>query len=347
MANEDYSSGIRVARHKKKTKQKRSAGKTVLIIVMVLAVLLILFCIAALIMDHYLSKIDKADNSVVAEGELVLEPEEEEEIPENAVEVVPEDVEWETVEKLEDDGLINLLLVGQDSRTGARERSDSMILVSINPDTGAISLVSFMRDLYVQMPEGYQDNRMNSAYAYGGFPYLYEVLQKNFGVSCAGGFEVNFDGFKNVIDTMGGIDIELSSAEARYIGNGCVQGMNHLDGVKALSYARMRKIDSDFNRTQRQRNVLMKLFEKVKDSDLTTLTKLLDTLLPMMKTDMEKTEIIALLMKIAPALSNVELEQYRIPQDGSYYDATIRGMMVLVPDLAKNQQYLKDECLPY
>lgn len=347
MANEDYSSGIRVARHKKKTKKKVRAGKVILILVIVLAILLMLFSGAALIMDHFLSKIDKADNSVIADGALDLEPEEEEDIPEDALVLNPDEVEWADIEALEDNGLVNILLVGQDSRTGARERSDSMILVSFNPETGETSLISFMRDLYVKMPEGYQDNRMNSAYAYGGFPYLYEVLQSNFGVSCAGGFEVNFDGFKNVIDTMGGVDIELSAAEARYIGNGCVEGMNHLDGTKALSYARIRKIDSDFNRTQRQRNVLQALFSKVKDSDLNALIKLLDTLLPMMKTDMEKTEIVGLLMKIAPMMSDMELEQYRIPMNGGYYDATIRGMMVLVPDLAKNQQYLRDECLPY
>ena len=341
-----HTSGVRTAKGKTK---KTPAGKVLLTVAIVLLILVLLFSIGVAIVHRTLNKINRADNTDIVAPENAmdeLDPEDME-ATDKPPEVDGDSIKWEDIDDLEvDDNLINILLVGQDSRTGARERSDSMIVISVNTETGEVAMVSFMRDLYVQMPEGYMDNRMNAAYAFGGFEYLYEVLQKNFGLKCSGGFEVNFDGFTDVVNTMGGVDIELSGAEARVVGGGAVAGMNHLNGSQALTYARIRKIDSDFNRTARQRKVLNALFEKIKDSDLNTLLRLTDTLLPLMTTDMNNTQIISLVMKLAPLMSGMELKSYRIPIDGSYYDATIRGMMVLVPDLAMNRNYLKD-VLPY
>lgn len=335
---------------------KAGIGKALLIITMVLLVLVILFCSAAMAVSHYLNKMDRvgADVSIVAPEDATDEIDEEEaeseaaqEAKKDAIEIEDSDITWSQVEALENDNLINILLVGQDSRVGERERSDSMIVVSINPNTAEVSLISFMRDMYVQMPDGYQDNRMNAAYAFGGFPYLYEVLEKNFGITCAGGFEVNFSGFESVIDAVGGVDIELTAAEAAYVEYGTVEGMNHLGGKAALSYARCRKLDDDFHRTSRQRAVLLALFDAVKESDLATLLNLMDTILPMMTTDMNNTQILSLVMKLAPMLQDMELETYRIPADDAYYDATIREMMVLVPDLERNRYHLQNEYLPY
>ena len=341
-----HTSGARTA---KRNTKKTPAGKVVLTIAIVLLVLILLFSIGAAIVHRMLNKINRSDGTDIVSPENatdLLDPEDME-ATDKPPEVDGDSIDWGNIDDLEvDENLINILLVGQDSRTGQRERSDSMIVISVNTETGEVAMVSFMRDLYVQMPEGYMDNRMNAAYAYGGFEYLYEVLMKNFGLKCSGGFEVNFDGFTDVVNTMGGVDIELSPAEARVVGEGAVAGMNHLNGSQALTYARIRKIDSDFNRTARQRKVLTALFEKIKDSDLNTLLKLTDTLLPLMTTDMNNTQIISLVMKLAPLMSGMELNSYRIPIDGSYYDATIRGMMVLVPDLAMNRNYLKD-VLPY
>ena len=333
----------------KEKKNTKSRGKALLVVAIVLLILIILFSIGAIIIQGKLNKIKRADDSVVvppSEAVDEIDPEDEVDPANKPPEVDEKDVSWEDIEALENGNLINILLVGQDSRTGARERSDSMIVVSINPDTGDVAMISFMRDLYVQMPEGYMDNRMNAAYAFGGFPYLYEVLEKNFGVKCAGGFEVNFDGFTQVVDTLGGVDVELTSSEARIVGDGAVAGMNHLSGSQALTYSRIRYIDSDFNRTNRQRTVLMALFDKIKGSDLNTLLDLTNTLLPMMTTDLSNTQILSLVMKLAPMMSGMKLKSYRIPVDGGYYDATIRGMMVLVPYLEMNREYLKTY-LPY
>ena len=333
----------------KKGNQSRSKGKPLLVVAIVLLILIILFSVGTIIVQGKLNKIKRADdNTIIPPSEVVDEVDPEDEIdPENKPpEVDDSEVVWEDIEELENDNLINILLVGQDSRTGKRERSDTMIVLSINPDTGEVSMISFMRDLYVQMPEGYMDNRMNAAYQLGGFPYLYEVLEKNFGLKCAGGFEVNFDGFTQVVDAVGGVDVELTSAEARIVGDGAVVGMNHLNGTQALAYSRIRKIDSDFNRTSRQRTVVMALFDRIKGSDVNTLIDLTNTLLPMMTTDLTNSQILSLVMKLAPKLSGMKIESYRIPVDGGYYDATIRGMMVLVPYLEKNREQLKTY-LPY
>ena len=122
--------------------------------------------------------------------------------PKDIIELKPEEVDWSEIEPFLDDD--------RREREG-RQRSDSMILCSINPDTKQISMISFLRDLYVQIPGGYSDNRLNAAYVFGGFPLLMDTLHTNFGVSIDGCFEVDFSGFQSVIDILGGVDIEMTS----------------------------------------------------------------------------------------------------------------------------------------
>ena len=246
--------------------------------------------------------------------------------------VSPGDVEWTLVEPLNDEDLINILLVGQDRRPGeGRQRSDSMIIVSMNSKTKEISMVSFLRDLYVRIP-GYTDNRLNASYAFGGFELLKETLTENFGVHVDACFEVDFNGFESVIDAVGGVDVELSAAEARIVGVSA--GMNHLDGEHALTYARIRKLDSDFGRTGRQRNVLMSVFEKARKSNLPTLINLAKALIPQLTTDQSTVQILSLIASGFVTLhGNDKIESYYVPADNAYYNAVIRGMMVLVPNL--------------
>lgn len=102
-----------------------------------------------------------------------------EESPTTAPVVKPEDIDWGEIEPFLDDKLINILLVGQDRYVGtARQRSDTMLLCSINPKTKKVSMISFLRDLYVQIPGGYSDNRLNAAYAFGGFPLMADTFLK-------------------------------------------------------------------------------------------------------------------------------------------------------------------------
>lgn len=147
----------------------------------------------------------------------------------------------------------SILLIGQDKREGeSRQRSDSMILATLDKDQGTVSLTSFMRDLYVAIP-GYSTTRINAAYAYGGMDLLDQTLEENFGVKIDGNVEVDFEVFQVLVDKVGGIDLELTQAEADYICGrdqsvlypqplrsdwNLQAGMNHLDGEQALIHAR-------------------------------------------------------------------------------------------------------------
>lgn len=247
----------------------------------------------------------------------------------------------------EKDEIINILLIGQDRRPGqGRQRSDSMILCTINLDDKTLVMTSFLRDLYVELPDwngkSYLNNRLNATYVFGGMGMLNETLKLNFGISVDNNIEVDFSGFEKVVDLMGGVDINLTSAEAKVIGNGTSAGVNHLNGELALCYARIRKLDSDFGRTNRQRKVLTALLEKAKRMNATELTELVNSFLPTITTDMSNDDIVRYVAKILPVLTELEVTTQYIPARDSYRSAMIRGMAVLVPDMEENRQLLRD-----
>lgn len=261
--------------------------------------------------------------------------------------VKPESITIKSVAPIEADHLINILLVGQDRQEGqGRQRSDTMILCSYNPNTNEVSLISFLRDLYVSIPGGYSDNRLNSAYAFGGFPLLYKTLEQNFGVKIDGGIEVDFGGFTQLIDLIGGVDIYLTAKEAPYVATSCKEGMNHLNGRKALNYARIRKIDSDFGRTNRQRTLILAVFDKLKHSDTATLTSLMNKAMTMVTTDMTSSSVTHLVTSFLPKIATVKINTYAVPFDGSYKSTYVRGMAVLVPDNEVIREKLVMEYLP-
>ena len=123
---------------------------------------------------------------------------------------------WATANPLKDEDLINIMLVGQDTRIAeTRERSDSMILVSINPKTHRVSMISFLRDLYVPIGGDYGWNRLNVGYKIGGFPFMYELFEKLYGIHIDGGICVNFGQFMTAVDILGGVDVTLNETEAK------------------------------------------------------------------------------------------------------------------------------------
>lgn len=263
----------------------------------------------------------------------------------------------EDSELVEDEDIINILLIGQDKREGEdRQRSDTMILATLNKRDKCISLTSFMRDLYVQIP-GYQDNRINAAYAFGGMELLDETIETNFGIPIDGNVEVDFEVFQTLVDKVGGIDLELTQEEADYI---CGRdqsvlypqpfnsewdlqaGVNHLNGEQALIHARNRSIgNSDYRRTERQRDVIIAAFNKLKDAGVVTLGSLIKDALPMVTTDISLNEMLGYAIDVL-GIGAEDLESYRVPVDGAYSSAKIRGMQVLVPDLEKNREYLQE-----
>lgn len=250
----------------------------------------------------------------------------------------------------------NILLIGSDSRGEDGEsygqRSDSMILASVQPRNNRIVLVSFMRDMYVSIPN-YGMNRLNSAYSFGGVDLLEQTLRRNFDVSFDNYVIIDFDGFIKSIASVGGLDIELTEEEAAYMNKhpeygwtsekwDLKPGLNTLTGEQALCYSRIRHVgNSDWERTDRQRIVLQKLFEKMKEMPVWDIVPLANNLRKNIDTDAEFTDLISL-AKTMLTQDGIAMESYRLPLDGTYTIDTIDDMAVLNVDPDANAEYLDD-----
>ena len=261
-----------------------------------------------------------------------------------------------TQDREEEDHIVNILLVGQDTRNGERERSDTMMLITVNDEKNTITVTSFMRDMYVKIP-GFYKHKINTAYMLGGMDLLNETLYQNFGIVVDGNVEVSFGQFTDIINYLGGIDIELTDDEASFVnkamGAGATPiygGMNHLNGDRALAYARYRdKATGDFGRTERQRKTLNAIIDEYKNSDLTTMIGMVNEIMGMITTNLTKTEILNYAVNYFPMLATADLVSQRVPFDGThtngkeyYYMAMIDGMSVVVPRLEENMEKLAE-----
>ncbi len=247
-----------------------------------------------------------------------------------------------------DKNTINLLLIGQDRReSDAVARADSILLCSFHKDSGKLTLTSFLRDLYLPIP-GRGSDRINAAYAYGGASLLKKTLTSNFDIPVDGCLEVDFSQFARIIDTLGGVELQLRQDEAQVInretGSELSEGLQLLNGEQTLAYSRIRKLDSDgdFSRTERQRKVVTALVSAYRDADLPTLLKLLKQLLPMISTDMTESRLLLLALDIFPMLPGLELSSQSIPAPGTYTDKTINGMAVLSADMEAARKLLQE-----
>lgn len=264
----------------------------------------------------------------------------------------PEDVEFGNhTEGITGSDTVNILLIGQDRREGeTRARSDTMILCTFNKSANTLTMTSFLRDLYVQIP-GYQDNRINTAYTAGGMKLLNQTLEKNFGIHIDGNIEVDFSQFAKIVDLLGGVTMELRQDEADVINKSTSgnlsAGSQLLNGKQALAYARIRKLDADgdFSRTSRQRKLLQTLLLAYRSANLSTLFALLKEVLPMVTTDMSETQLLNLVKELFHMLSDVTIVSQHIPADGTYSYKTIRGMAVLVADMDAARQLLEETLL--
>lgn len=421
----------------------------------------------------------------------------------------PYSTDWKTAAPLNDEGLINIMLVGNDYASSDIGFSDTMILCSVNPNTHQASLISFMRDMHLPMGD-YGYNNLNHAYAIGGFYMLDRVLEENFGVHVDGYVGVGIYDFENIINYMGGVDLWLTQAEADLINIGdtvnpgykepepvptqpaateaestdasteasaesteetsseagseaCTEeeteasteetaeeteeepteaastegeteaetteasteasteadtaaepteaasteggsdeetpesssaeeipesvpeepaaqddntqpqagdsdgndpaqpenpesnaadyghltaGWNHLNGSQAVYYARIREIDSDFQRTERQRTLLNALFDKVKNAGLGSLMNMMNDILPLVSTTMSSSEIMSYAAQVLPYFGSTSISNYRIPKEGSYCNDFVYGQYVMRCNQYINVNYL-NSILPY
>ncbi len=276
------------------------------------------------------------------------------------------EVDFPVVEPSKD--ITNILLIGIDSRSNnSSGRSDVMMILSINNESKQITVTSLMRDIYVAIP-GRSNNRLNAAHAYGGGQLLMDTIELNFGVKVDGFVRVNFFNFIDIVEAAGGVDVAIegsptegemkwvnhylsslnhqtSGAYAQFLASDYLKegqtGIQHLNGRQALAYARIRYVGSDYARTARQREIIMGVLNQMRQMSLSELNTFLQTVLPMVSTNLPQ-DMINNLMYSSPTMLGYTFQQHRVPADGTGQGVRIDGKSVISIDFAANRQLLKD-----
>lgn len=256
----------------------------------------------------------------------------------------------------QDDGITNIAFFGVDRRhKDEASRSDALMILTLDKKHKKIKISSVMRDSYVNV-DGYGMTKVNHAYAYGGPTLAIKTLNKNFDLNIKDYVTVDFFGFEKIIDSVGGVDINITPEELKYI-NGYIEetsklenasiptvtnlGLQKVNGRQAVAYTRIRYTDGgDFERTQRQRTVLVAVLDKIKKTKTTNIANVVSQLLPYTETSMSNTEILKSLTSISAA-GIKDIDQQRFPLD-CYCDGKMIGdvwYLVFDLDATKNQMH--------
>lgn len=247
------------------------------------------------------------------------------------------------------DGIMNVLLIGADrNKDGSNGRSDSMILISIDQNHKKLRMVSFMRDLYLDIPTvGYE--RLNAAFAYGGPALTMQTIENYFRVSVDKYVQTDFANFEKIITKMGGVDVELSKEEAEFMnqkkGWTLQEGVQHLNAEQALYFSRIRDLDSDFGRTGRQRQMILCMLETFQKLNVTDMASVVLDYMPYVTTNLSNDDILGL-ASLAMDFSSYEVETMHIPDTDTYEDIQVElngvsGNQVMKPDVEENARRLK------
>ncbi|MFN2303486.1 MAG: LCP family protein [Anaerolineales bacterium] len=249
------------------------------------------------------------------------------------------------------DGQVNILLLGSDVRPNdGGFRTDSIIWLSLNPKDGFVSAVSFPRDLYVEIP-GMSYNRINVAFPRGGFDLLADTFETNFGVRPDHYILIDFNGFKTIINNLGGIDVyaekNLSDSCATWIDPSgyCSMGPGqiHMNGDVALWYARSRYSSNDIERARRAQEVIKALFKRLMSIDaILRASELYETYIDYVQTDLNLSDLLPLLPLASKVNNTDDIRNYVIGFDQAYSWITAQGAQVLVPDNEAITQVLID-----
>ncbi len=340
-------------------REKPKLKKTLLIILtVVLSLIALVVGAAALLLDYWVGLLaaDPDMESVPVETVLSIPTEATESLPSG--QTLPTLPSQETTmptipaEIIDVEDVINIMLLGTDEKEGAiRSRSDSIILCTIKVKEKKICMTSFHRDTWVYMPEWWHD-KLNAAYAYGSYELFKETMEHNFGLQIDHILLMEFEHFEEVIDILGGVDIELEEREANYLRHAyaaysweLTEGVNRLSGVQALAYSRIRAIDSNWQRNERQKNVLRSIFQAYREKPILELLDITSQVLPLIQTyDLEKDEIYNLLFTLAPMLTECTVENYAFPKQGTYNSGlNEEGIWVIeITDMDANLEYLEE-----
>lgn len=318
-----------------------------------LLTLLILFLIlaagAALFVNSKLSLIDYSDGSLENPAPAEESGEEDLSVDLTGLEM-KEPPALPQGEATADDNILNVLILGTDERTVdfSSARADAIILLSLDLKENTAKLVSLERGMGVPILEGEYEGEydwLTHCFRYGGASLMLREVQTCFNVDVEHYVRVNFTSVRNIVDILGGIDVELTAAEAERLSGGgksLSPGMNHMDGDAALSYARLRSIDSDWNRVKRQRTVIQACMNSIRGADVKTLNELCDAILPYVQTNFTKLEILELMTRL-PGFLGVQFEQMTIPAEGTYGGMIgLQGRSLFAVDFETNAKILND-----
>ncbi|MBP3917165.1 MAG: LCP family protein [Clostridium sp.] len=239
------------------------------------------------------------------------------------------------------DDVINIALYGIDATDGNIGRSDAIMIATVDKANNSLKLTSIMRDSYVDIP-GRGMDKINHAYAFGGPELAISTLNRNFDLNIDDFVAVNFTTLPEVIDALGGVEIEITEEEVSHIAGIYSAGVYNLTGAQALSYSRIRYAEGgDYKRTERQRTVLEKLFEGLSNISVTEIPGVLNKVLPMIQTSLSTSEIIEL-GTVVLKMGVHTLEQERFPLDGYSYGDMIDGIYYLVFDQEETAEQLHE-----
>ncbi len=267
----------------------------------------------------------------------------------------------EGIELVSDKNVRNILLIGCDKANGGSSRSDSIMIASVNKSTGRITVCSILRDTHLYIP-GNREAKVNAAYAWGGANLLIQTIEHNFGIKIDDYATVNFEMFTALVDGLGGVDVEVTENEADYINNRHRYGKEekpdhfesgesvHLNGYQALWYSRIRKLDSDFMRTQRQRKVISAIATKVKGQvnpiGIFGLVSTAKDVAPYIETTLSTTDFWSLIFALSGCLtkSGADMDKLLVSQqipfdDTWWYSSQWDGSSISI-DLEENKQML-------
>ena len=330
--------------------QGKKGGKGLKVFLIVLAVLLALILIAAALGYWFIQNKFSKMNVVTLPEDTYVYTEATDEYT-RPPETEPEQTEGEateaatvetTIPPMSADDIINILVVGQAARAGEEANmADTTMLISLNTYTKEVTVFSILRDSFVKLPDykGHTCGRAkftvcyNLGYQWGGgtagaMEMTNICLRDNFGIEVDYNFEVSFDGFIRMIDFINGVELELTQAEADYLNKDTLYVKRHIEpgvqvlqGMEALSYARMRKAegdsDSDIKRTERQRKLVAALLKRFQGMSLSELNEWVDILLPMVTTTMKPADVTRLAAKVLPMVVDLKMTGETIPISGT------------------------------
>lgn len=335
---------------RRKKRSKKPFGKSVFIALIICGILVAVGIAGAVYVNQLLNLVDRTpatgdpnldETDLVDPGELVDQPD-------SSDAITDAEKEYQNISKInipQDRDVYNILLIGTDQRPGdSRGRSDAMIILSINKRTQTVHLTSLMRAMYVAIP-GKDWSMLNNAYSWGGADLLLRTIENNLRIKIDDYMAINFSGFTQAIDKVGKISIKLTEAEANHLNKDATlqatfkAGDNQMDGASALAYARIRKLDSDFHRTGRQRTVMESLIARTRTLNAIQMTDLAKSLLPLVNTNLSQSEMLSLLVDMMQA-RNYPVKQLMLPEEAYRERIYVRKMEMYRFDFARTVEKL-------